>query len=154
MKDIHKDYKDLLLDAEPYLPQFQPWNQQQVKYFHAQTCESSKTGRDAITNLHELAYMTDSFVWSIATIPDLVVCCGLEQLSLLSTTHSDCFSSYDTTFCLGDFYISFIVMSSYYFTQKPTVPVAFVLHERKFDRVHDVFFHNVREKYHLWNNVA
>ena len=121
-------------------------NQQQVKYFHAQTRDTSKIGRDAITNLHELAYMTDSFVWSIATYPDLVLCCGLENLSKLLVSRSDCFLSYDTTFCLGDFYLSFIVTQCEYFTQKPIMPVAFVLHERKFDRVHEVFFQNVRDK--------
>ena len=138
MKDVHKDYKDLLLDAGPCPPKFQPRNQQRVKYFHAQTRDTSKIGRDAITNLHELAYMTDSFVRSIATFPDLVLCCGLENLSKLLVSRSD--------FVWVIFYLSFIVTQCEYFTQKPIMPVAFVLHERKFDRVHEVFFWNVRDK--------
>ena len=69
LKDSNKDYKDLVVESSQCPPQFQPRNQQKVKYFRAQARETHKIGRDAIINLHELAFMLISFVWSISTFP-------------------------------------------------------------------------------------
>jgi len=62
LKDLNKDYKDLAVEVGKCSPEFQPRNQQQVKYFHAQARETHKIGRDAITNLHELAFMLTHFI--------------------------------------------------------------------------------------------
>jgi len=59
---LNKDYKDLAVEVGKCSPEFQPRNQQQVKYFHAQARETHKIGRDAITNLHELAFMLTHFI--------------------------------------------------------------------------------------------
>jgi len=47
---------------------------------------------------------------------------------------------YDITFCLDNFYQSFIVTSCSLFNEKHIMPVAFVIHECKFEALHDVFF--------------
>jgi len=80
--------------------------------------------------------MIPAFVRTIATFPDLTVCLGLSQLLdqlLVPTMMLCCLSlSYDTTFCMGDFYLSFLVLYCSAFVEQPVMPVAFVLHQRKF----------------------
>jgi len=48
--------------------------------------------------------------------------------------------SYDTTFNLGDFYVSVLSFRHVLFKENPVIPAAFALHERKFQTVHEHFF--------------
>ena len=48
--------------------------------------------------------------------------------------------SYDTTFLLGDFYVSPLVFRHTVFREKPCIPVMFLLHERKFKETHQDMF--------------
>ena len=49
--------------------------------------------------------------------------------------------SYDTTFQLGDFYVSVLSFKHVLFIKEnPVIPVAFMFHERKFKTVHEHFF--------------
>jgi len=146
LKDDRTGYKDALVNNAHAPAQYQPRNAQQVKYFHSLSTSAQKIGRDAIVNLHELAYMIPGLVWSITTFPDLIVCLGLTQLLQFASANTDAVLSYDTTFCLGDFYLSFLVLSCSFFVERPVMPVAFVLHERKFDTVHHVFFQHFLTK--------
>ena len=52
---------------------FQPRNARQVKYWRAKTADCSKICRDAFVAVHELAFMLPFFMWSIVTMPDLVI---------------------------------------------------------------------------------
>ena len=47
--------------------------------------------------------------------------------------------SYDTTFQLGDFYVSVLSFKHVLFKENPVIPVAFMFHERKFQTVHEHF---------------
>jgi hypothetical protein len=58
------------------------------------------------TKIDEMAYMLPEFVWSIRTYADLVVCFGLPQVVDLVKQCPEIFLSYETTFNLGDFYLS------------------------------------------------
>ena len=53
--------------------------------------------------------------------------------------HHAIFLSYDTTFKLDDFYVSPFLFCHVLFEQTPTIPAAFVLHERKFQSIHEEF---------------
>jgi hypothetical protein len=44
--------------------------------------------------------------------------------------------SYDTTFCLGDFYLSVLVMRNIFIEGDPIFSVLFMVHERKFKTLH------------------
>ena len=48
--------------------------------------------------------------------------------------------SYDTTFLLGDFYVSPLVFRHTIFRENPCIPVMFLLHERKFKETHQEMF--------------
>ena len=47
--------------------------------------------------------------------------------------------SYDTTYQIGDFYCSVLVMKVPCFVEEPVIPVSFVLHDRRFCEVHNMF---------------
>lgn len=50
------------------------------------------------------------------------------------------FLSYDTTFNLGDCYVSAVVFKPILFKETPLIPLAFVIHDRKFGSVHETLF--------------
>ncbi len=54
--------------------------------------------------------------------------------------------SYDTTFNLGDFYVSILVMQNTELKGDPIFPVLFLLHQRKYKEVHYYFW-----RYHVTN---
>ena len=90
--------------------------------------EQRRISQDALYNLHEIAYDLPEFVWVIQTYPDLVCVCGmkevLDQLDRLLLINSPLMQllSYDTTFQLGDFYVSPLLFRHTLFTESPVVP--------------------------------
>lgn len=48
--------------------------------------------------------------------------------------------SYDTTFQLGDFYVSPLIFRHTIFKERPCIPVMFLVHERKFTEMHKDMF--------------
>jgi hypothetical protein len=138
-------YKDVLISTRNEPVQFQPRNKNQVYYYKD---SSRRICRDSFLALHEFAYMVDGFIWSITTYPDLVVVCGLPSLLdfVVPMSHSETILlSYDTTFNLGDFYVSILCMQLPFFASKPCIPLAFVIHDRKFQWMHDTFFYYLRK---------
>ena len=51
--------------------------------------------------------------------------------------------TYDTTFCLGDFYLSALLFRATEFENSPVIPLAYLLHERKLTHTHDTFFRHI-----------
>ena len=51
--------------------------------------------------------------------------------------------SYDTTYNLGDCYVSALLYRHFLFENSPTIPVAFYLHERKKEETHEDFFREI-----------
>lgn len=141
-------FKEAAIETLGETPQFRPRNQDQVTYFQRKAREIKRFGADPILAIHEVAISLERFVWSIATFPELVVSCGMPQLieKALSAVGSDTLlMSYDTTFNLGDFYLSALVMKLEVFQEKPTIPIAFLIHTRKYQKMHESFFSNLSE---------
>ena len=95
--------------------------------------------------MHEIAYDTPGFVQKIATFPDLVCVCGLQEIldkadKVLMLEERGQLLSYDTTFQLGDFYVSPLLFRHTLFDEMPCVPAMFLIHERKFTETHQVLF--------------
>lgn len=140
-----KSYKDHLIENVGAPIQFQPRNANQIKYYKE---SNRRICKDSLLALHEFAYMIAGFVWSITTFPDLVVVCGFKPLIdfiLPLCANEPILLSYDTTFNLGDFYVSILCMQLPFLTSKPCIPLAFMIHERKFKWMHDHFFRLVRQ---------
>ena len=141
-------YRKLVTAVPPtmHMPVKQPRNTKQAKNIRSKLLEKHRLSHDALYNLHELASDVPDFVWSIRTHPDLVCVCGnkalLEELDrvLLIESPSPQLLSYDTTFQLGDFYVSTLTFRHTLFKEAPVVPACFLLHERKFEACHEELF--------------
>ena len=74
--------------------------------------QKQRLSHDALYNLHELAVDLPGFVHVIRTHPDLICTCSNKELLdeldrvLLVQSPTPKLLSYDTTFQLGDFYVS------------------------------------------------
>lgn len=90
--------------------------------------------------LHELAYMIPGFSWFISTYLDAVVVCGCTFKKKLLKSGSVALLSYDTTFNLGNVYVSVLMAQSGALGEKPCFPIAFLVHDRKFEDTHKIFF--------------
>lgn len=53
--------------------------------------------------------------------------------------------SYDTTFDMGDFYLSVLTYRQTEFEETPVIPLIFMIHEKKFESIHDFFFQRLTE---------
>ena len=62
------------------------------------------------------------------------------------TTSEQLFLSYDTTFNLGD-YVSAIIFKHVLFKETPLIPLAFVIHDRKFGSVHECLFNFLKSTF-------
>lgn len=127
-----------------------PRNCKQVSYVQAKQRQRSRLSHDALYNVHELAYDLNGFVAKITTYPDLILVCGLKEITreFDRVLHFGCSSgnpqllSYDTTFQLGDFYLSPLLFRHVAFVGGPVIPALFLIHERKFQSVHEELMHH------------
>lgn len=71
-----------------------------------------RLSHDALYNVHELGFDLDNFIHKIITFPDLVIVCGLKVMlrkinRIIQLHHNPpILFSYDTTYQLGNFFIS------------------------------------------------
>ena len=129
-----------------------PRKPKQISNVQAKERQKSRFSHDALYNLHEIAFDLDGYISKIVTYPDLLVICGLKSILnelnriISAGTQSPILLSYDTTFKLGDFYVSPLLFCHVLFEQNPTIPAAFVVHERKFQSVHEEFMKFVSQQ--------
>lgn len=144
-----KVYKSQITTVPPgaYLPVLQPRNSKQCENVRYKQSQKQRISHDALYNLHELANDMPGFIHAIETFPDLVCILGqqalldqLDRVLLLKDSTSPQLLSYDTTFQLGDFYVSILCFRHALFKEAPVIPAAFMIHERKFEAHHKAFF--------------
>ena len=129
-----------------HIPVLEPRNSQQVENVRNRKSKEKRISNDSLYNLHEIAIDIPSFVHKIETYPDMVCVCGWKEILdefekvLLLQSPSPQMLSYDTTFQLGDFYISALVFRHTLFQEAPIMPALFLLHERKFQQCHQQLF--------------
>ena len=70
----------------------------------------------------------------------------MEELNCVLETKLETVLCYETTFELGDFYVSPLVFRHTIFDQKPIIPVAFLIHDRKFPDAHEMFLKILKDK--------
>ncbi len=118
-----------------------PRNCKQVKNLQSRSRQKLRLTHDALYNLHELAYDMRNFILKIITFPDLIVICGFKELmkevnKLLQLGSTGQLLSYDTTFKLGDFYVSTFLFRNLLFKSSSVMPALIMLHERKLSSTH------------------
>ena len=140
-------------DYPPSLqPVYKPRNSRQIHNHRALERQKFRISHDALYNVHEIAYDLKGYVAKIITYPDLVLICGLtvieEELKRLLTTKAASFPlfSYDTTFQLGDFYVSAFLFRHTLFTEAPVIPAFFLIHERKEFSAHEGLMKHIAAK--------
>ena len=118
-----------------------PRNKEQVRNVLKTDRNRARPSRDALYNLIELAYNSE-FIHDIHVIPDLwAIMYSQEIIDIFRATLTPGSPvqvlSYDTTFNLGDFYLSVLLFRETEFDQLLTIPLAFLLHEQKLTSTHE-----------------
>lgn len=143
-----KVYKSEITQVPPasHVSVLCPRNSKQVENIRFKQMQKRRISHDALYNMHELALDLPGFIHLIHTHPDLVCVLGqkalLDQLDRVLVLDSTCSQllSYDTTFQLGDFYVSILCFRHTLFKEAPIIPACFLLHERKFEAHHKELF--------------
>ena len=124
----------------------------QVKNVQVSLRNSKKLSHDSLYNLHEIYYYLGGYISDVKLAPNVYSIMGLKEaidefdkLLQLKTDESVCLF-YDTTFDLGNFYVSTISFQHLMFTENPVIPIAHIIHERKFQKIHEFFFQYIEEK--------
>ena len=95
----------------------------------------------------EVSYDLEPFMHKLTLLPNLGVVCGLpaiisrcNDMLLVSPKASPCLLSYDTTFCMGDYYVSALLLKCILFESSPVIPVLLYIHDSKTTIAHKEFF--------------
>lgn len=146
-------YKDLVCSAPKDLKTHVVVAARDIKQVHNfQTNERRKNliSHDAHYNLQNLAFETN-FIKNIVSYPDLIVIMYLDSLwekvrGLLNRNDIPhiCLS-YDTTFNLGDIYVSVLIVRYEEFVEGPAIPLMIMMHERKLKTTHQFFWQKVAQ---------
>ncbi len=111
----------------------------------------------AIYNTHIL-YKETNIVKLIDTAPSFIVITTddflLEEINnMIKFYNGFVLFSYDTTFEIGDFFVTPLLARHLLFDNEPAIPVAFMFHDSKEEKVHKRFFDWIKEVsfyyYHL-----
>ena len=115
-----------------------PRNTRQVTNMRHSVSAAKRLSKDDIYNLIQLAYHMPETIWKVELYPDLACVVGvkelMDELNVLLETKSGTLLGYGTTFKLGDFYVSILVFRHAVFNESPVIPVAFLIHDRKFQK--------------------
>ena len=121
-----------------------PRNLRQVKNAQSATRRVQRYTQDDLFNLVELAYGLKDFVHHLFLVPELGVVFAhrailQEMRAVLSITGTKPqLLSYNTTYNLGDFYVSPILFRHTLFEEAPVIPAAFLLHEKRTQFAHEI----------------
>ncbi|KAJ8355865.1 hypothetical protein SKAU_G00186590 [Synaphobranchus kaupii] len=95
-----------------------------------------------------MAEYLEGFIREMTIYPNMVTVAALPEmveefkklLLLLPQSHPPQMLYYDTTFNMGDFYISTLLFSHGAFQERPTTPLAIMAHQTKDQKSHEAFF--------------
>jgi len=141
-------FNDLVFEKMKEPLQYQPRNKGQLTYFKGLEPNAKNIGWDPLAAIHELAYQLEGYVWSITTFPNLLISFGCPRFSEeIARSCEDILISYDTTINLGDLYMSFVVIKADYLVEEPSIPLGFIIHDRKCETVHEEFLHQFSQRF-------
>lgn len=129
-----------------------PRNPEQVKNAQAHARKKKRYTQDDLFNLVELTLDINDFTHRLFLVPELGVVLAhrgmLQELrSVLSTSGPQSqLLSYDTTYNLGDFYVSPLLFRHTLFEDAPVMPAAFLIHEKRTQFAHEIFMEFVAKE--------
>ena len=108
-----------------------PKNLKQLQNLQVKYLSHSRISKDELYNLHEIAYDTGNFVRTIVTVPNLICVCGVKEVlseanKVILRNECGQFLLYDTTFMLGDFYVSILLFRHTIFVGNPCISALFL----------------------------
>ena len=122
-----------------------PKNRKQVENAVQTQKNKNKISHDAIYNANWIAHELHDFIYEIRTFPELVffmahpdIISDFNKL-LMMKSNEQLYCVYDTTFQLGDFYITVVCFRHILFENNPFIPLAFLLHGKKLQFNHEDF---------------
>ena len=127
-------------------------DKRQVKNCTTAQRKKYRVSHDEIFGALQLALHVKDFVKAISIFPDIRVVLGSKdiwsELNSVLTLKSDepVLLCYDTTFNVGDFFVSVLVFRHVLFKNGVTIPAAFLIHDRKNQSTHDEFFRIIAEE--------
>jgi hypothetical protein len=124
-------------------------NLKQVQNLKTLINRNERIGYDEILNVHIMHRQT-KFIKAITTIPDLLITAYdpvlLEEINkMLKVYNGKVLFSYDTTFNLGDFYLSVLLCQHALLKNDPMIPIMYLFHDRKLESEHAHFFQIVKD---------
>ena len=119
-------------------------NVRQAKYNRQIALGEHKMGVDALLNLHLLNTHVRGFIIQLDTLNDFICIVGMKFMfemvdKILQKNPRECVFGYDTTYELGDYYCSVLVFRHPYLSGNPGFPIAFMLHDKRLQKVHNSF---------------
>jgi hypothetical protein len=158
-KSSHIVYKNKVAEqSDNHEAVSKPRDLKQVQNMRERVKNEKRVTKDAIINIHGLAHEDPSFVHVIQTWPDLLIVYGMKDMidytnDIMRLKDKNFYFTYDTTFTLGDFYKSVLIMRNITFQSMPATPVLFLLHKKKLTSCHNVFFEQFRILLPRHNNI-
>ena len=126
-------------------------DKRQVKNLTTLQRKKYRISHDEIYGSLQIAHHISDYVKLLTIYPDLRIVFGskdiLAELNRVLAIKSDepVLLSYDTTFNVGDFFVSVLVFRHVLFKDRVTIPAAFLIHDRKNQTTHDDFFRTISE---------
>ena len=148
----HAIYKNLTSTNVPSesVPVLHPKDTAQVRNKVKFERAKKRLSHDEMFNVYQLDEQLGDFICHFTVLPELVVCVGLpeilQELDKLGKREDTLVLSYDTTFNLGDFYVSVLTMRHSLFVSDPVLPVAFMVHDKKLEGNHRQFLKVLSDK--------
>ena len=140
--------------SQSRMPVDRPRDRKQCENVKYNDSKKKKISNDELYSTMELAVQTNNFVRKFTIYPDLLLHLASENIlsvtkDITQTSNKNLklkqLISYDTTFLLGEFYVSIVVARNIYFQGEPIFPVAFLIHDKKFRKYHQEFLKDIFE---------
>ena len=117
-------------------------NETQMRNIRQSWLNSQKLGPDPLNNLHQIAKELPGYIRKLDTLESFICILAMDDIVNMVDVMLEnevLVFGYDTTFELGDFYCSVLLVRHPYIKGRPAVPVAFLLHETKMQTMHSRF---------------
>ncbi|KAL4240107.1 hypothetical protein ACF0H5_000901 [Mactra antiquata] len=121
-------------------------NLNQVKNHLYKARRENKLSKDDLYNLIEISYELENFNKQIDVFPSLVCISGMDGILqefndlLIFDKENPIKMFYDTTYKLGELFVSVLSYQHIIFEKNPIIPLAFMMHDKRDAKFHKRFF--------------
>lgn len=153
----NKVYKKIIskTDVHPALSLvMEPRDKKQVANTIRNERERRLVSSDDIIGLYILNSELNGFVEMLELLPDFfTILYGQESVEIFQNIvdKTKVVMFYDTTFNLGDFYLSLLSYQHSFFNPSPVIPLFFLIHSKRTERIHTNFFKHINENFPFIN---